>query len=77
MYKIKITSKGQVTIPKEVREKMGIKSGDYIEVRETKEGYMIRKAVDKEKIEKYVGISNKEENSDKIVKELRGNDSSN
>ena len=48
VYEVKVTSKGQVTIPKKLREK----------------------------IEKYVGILNKEKNSDDVVKELRGHDSS-
>ena len=30
-----VTVKGQVTLPKEVREKAGIKPGDKVEVRET------------------------------------------
>ena len=76
MYKIKVTSKGQVTIPKDVREKMGIKPGDYLEIKEAKEGYIIKKKIDKEKLEKYVGILNKESKSDQMVEELRGNDCS-
>ncbi len=73
MYNVKVTSKGQVTIPKELREKMGIKPGDYLEVRESSEGYVIEKKLDKGKLEKYVGILNKESSSDNIIKELRGN----
>ena len=76
MYEIKVTSKGQVTIPKKLREKMGLKPGDYLEIKEESEGYLINKKVDKEKIEKYVGILNKEKSSDDVVKELRGHDSS-
>ncbi len=76
MYEIKVTSKGQVTIPKKLREDMGLKPGDYIEIKEEKAGYLINKKVDKEKIEKYVGILNKDKSSDDIVKELRGHDSS-
>lgn len=78
MYEIKVTSKGQVTIPKEIREKMGLQSGDYLEVKESAAGgYLIKKKVDKKKIEKYVGILNEKESSDEIVRELRGHDSSN
>ncbi len=73
MYKVKVTSKGQITIPKKLRDKMGIICGDYLNVRETKEGYVIEKQIDVEKIKKYVGILNKKDRSDKIVKELRGN----
>ncbi len=76
MYEIKVTSKGQVTIPKKLREKMGLKPGDYLEIKEDATGYIINKKIDKKKIEKYVGILNKEKSSDEIVKELRGHDSS-
>jgi len=71
-----VTSKGQVTIPKKLREKMGLKPGDYLEIKEDATGYIINKKIDKKKIEKYVGILNKEKSSDEIVKELRGHDSS-
>jgi len=76
VYEVKVTSKGQVTIPKKLREEMGLKPGDYLEIKEEVEGYVINKKINKEKIEKYVGILNKEKNSDDVVKELRGHDSS-
>ena len=76
MYEIKVTSKGQVTIPKELRKKMGIEPGDYLEIKEEAASYLISKKVDKEKIKKYVGILNKDKSSDDIVRELRGHDSS-
>lgn len=33
MWKIKLSSKGQVVIPKEIREKLGLKKGDVLSVR--------------------------------------------
>ena len=56
---------------------MGIRPGDYLEVKEIEAGYVINKEVNKDKLEKYVGILNKNEKSDKVIEELRGNDSSN
>ena len=55
MYKVKVTSKGQMTIPKEIREKLGIKPGDVLEIRETSTGYGLQKHVDTKILEKYVG----------------------
>lgn len=40
---MRITSKGQVTIPKEVRDKLGIVPGDEIGFREEGEGFVIEK----------------------------------
>jgi len=37
-----VTKKYQVTIPKEVREALGIKAGDKVVFVRTKEGYMIK-----------------------------------
>lgn len=31
MYKIKLTSKGQVTLPKVLREKLDLRDGDYLD----------------------------------------------
>ena len=41
-----ITSKGQVTIPAEVRQRLGIESGDRIEFVEIEGGYAIKPAID-------------------------------
>jgi AbrB family looped-hinge helix DNA binding protein len=38
---MKVTSKGQVTIPKEVREKLGIRPGDEIGFREDGQQYIV------------------------------------
>jgi AbrB family looped-hinge helix DNA binding protein len=39
----RVTSKGQVTIPKAIREELGIEPGDEIRFERTQEGYSIRK----------------------------------
>jgi len=36
-----LTSKGQITLPKSVRERLGIDSGDRVEFVETDEGFLI------------------------------------
>lgn len=72
MYKSKVTSKGQFTIPIELRNKMGIKTGSYIEIKETADGYIIQKPVEEECLKKYIGILNCKTESNKIIEELRG-----
>lgn len=41
-----ITTKGQVTIPAEVRQRLGIEAGDRIEFVEIEGGYAIKPAID-------------------------------
>ena len=41
MTRVKVTRSYQVTIPKEIREKIGLKEGDYLEVEIDDEGRII------------------------------------
>jgi AbrB family looped-hinge helix DNA binding protein len=41
-----LTSKGQITIPSNVRQRMGVESGDRIEFVEIEGGYAIKPAID-------------------------------
>ncbi len=45
MKVVKVTSKGQVTIPSEVRTSLGIDEGSYLEVTEEGEEIRLRKVV--------------------------------
>jgi len=69
--KAKITSKGQLTLPKPLRDKLGLKTGDNVIIRETSEGYVLEKDLDQQRFKKYVGYLNQESNSDKIIEEIR------
>jgi antitoxin PrlF len=74
MIVAKVTSKGQVTIPKKVRDRLGVHPGEDVGFEE-KEGVMvITKAVTKSPFDKWVGKLRKLEGqrSDDLVKELRG-----
>jgi len=69
--KAKITSKGQLTLPKPLRDKLGLKTGDNIIIRETSEGYVLEKEFDQQRFKKYVGWLDQESDSDKVIEELR------
>jgi len=69
--KAKITSKGQITLPKPLRDKLGLKTGDNVIIRETSEGYILEKELDQQRFKKYVGYLNQENDSDKVIGELR------
>ena len=69
--KAKVTSKGQLTLPKPLRDKLGLKTGDNIIIKETSEGYVLEKELDQQRFEKYVGYLSQESVSDKVIEELR------
>jgi AbrB family looped-hinge helix DNA binding protein len=74
MVTAKVTSKGQITIPKEVRVKLGISPGEELGFVERRGVFFIRKPVKKSPFEKWMGRlkSLKGAQSDKIVNDLRG-----
>lgn len=68
----KVTTEGQVTIPKEIRESLGVKPGDEIEFEETDDGYLLRKSTDDNPFEKWRGVADTEKTVEERMKELRG-----
>jgi antitoxin PrlF len=70
----KITSKGQVTIPKKVRERLGVRPGEDVGFEEKGGVIVITKAVTKSPFDKWVGRLTKlrGQRSDDLVKEMRG-----
>ena len=51
----KITSRGQVTIPKDVRERLGLRPGDEVELVEDQGGFRLQKRVAASPFRKYRG----------------------
>jgi antitoxin PrlF len=72
----KVTSKGQVTIPKSVREKLGVRPGEAVGFEEKDGVLFIAKVVTKSPFDRWMGkLSHlKGRKSDEIVKETRGHD---
>ena len=78
MVTARVTSKGRITIPKEIRKGLGLHPGDYVGFEESGGTVVIRKLVagspfDKwvDKLEHLKGIR-----SDDLVREARGHDHS-
>ena len=74
MIVAKVTSKGQVTIPKKVRDRLGVHPGEDVGFEEKEGVIVITKAVTKSPFDKWVGKLAKLEGqkSDDLIKELRG-----
>lgn len=68
----RVTTKGQVTIPKEVREELGIRPGDEVIFENTGEGYVIKKKVEADRFERWRGVADADETVAERMRELRG-----
>lgn len=68
----KVTRKGQVTIPKEIREELGIQPGDEVTFTETEAGVVIRKEVPEDRFERWRGAADAEETVEERMAALRG-----
>ena len=54
----RITSKGQITVPFEIRRAMGVRPGDKLEFEKDSSGFRVRPVRTKSPFEKYQGIGN-------------------
>ena len=76
MIVAKVTSKGQVTIPKSVRDRLGVHAGEHVGFEEKEGLLVIRKVVTKSPFDKWVGrLKHLEgQRGDGLVREARGHD---
>ena len=70
---MKIGARGQITIPKSMREKYGLLPNIEVEFLPKKSGVLIIKKVhDKSPVEKVYGILEKHEKTDSYIESIRG-----
>jgi AbrB family looped-hinge helix DNA binding protein len=55
-YRAKVTSKGQITVPVEIRRSLGVKPGDNIRFEQQEGGIRVVKDADENPFEKWRGI---------------------
>lgn len=67
----KVTRKGQVTIPKPVREELGIRPGDEVTFEETDAGFVIRKEVPEDRFERWRGVADADRTVAERMADLR------
>ena len=77
MITAKVTSKGQITLPKIVREKLGVHPGEDVGFEEKDNLLVISKVVTKSPFDKWVGKLKhlRGKRSDDLMREARGHDS--
>lgn len=67
-----VTIKGQVTIPKKIREAMGIKHGMKVNFELEDGRCFLKKQIEIDPFSKWAGFLDIEKKTDEIIEELRG-----
>jgi len=67
-----VSEKGQVTIPKPLRLRLGIRTGQALEVKEERGRLVVTKLEPKDPVEAVFGILKLRRPTDQIIKTLRG-----
>ena len=73
MLTAKITSKGQITLPLKIRQRLGVQSGETISFEEAQEGFLVKKVLKKSPFDRWVGSLKllQGKTSDDLVEEMR------
>ena len=70
---MRISERGQITIPKPLRERFGMKPNVEIEITPTEEGLLIRKRpVAEHPVDRVYGILGERGNIDDYIEDIRG-----
>lgn len=67
-----VSEKGQVTIPKALRERLGIRPGQVLDFREERGRLVAIKTAKQDPIDRVYGILKLRKSTDELIKELRG-----
>lgn len=75
----KLTSKGQITVPRDIRRRLGVRAGDKLEFEDKGEVVQVKAVRNKSVFAKYAGIGNPGMGSgrkavQKWIKEIRGHE---
>lgn len=54
----KLTSKGQITIPRDIRRRLGVRAGDKLEFEDNGQSVRVKAVKTRSVFEKYAGIGN-------------------
>ena len=67
-----VSEKGQITVPKRLRERLGIRAGDRLELTEEEGQLVARKAVTGDPVTAAYGILDPKQTTDEVIRALRG-----
>ncbi len=67
-----VSEKGQITVPKQLRERLGIRAGDRLELTEEEGRLVARKAVASDPVAAVYGILDSTQSTDETIRALRG-----
>ncbi len=70
--KATVSQKGQVTIPKRLRERLGLRPGDALDFDEDRGRLIARKTGTADRVDAVYGIVRLGRSTDEIIEELRG-----
>lgn len=75
----KLTSKGQITVPRDIRRRLGVRAGDKLEFEDNGHGVKVKAVRNGSVFEKYAGIGNPGIGSgrkaiQKWLREMRGHE---
>lgn len=67
-----ISEKGQITVPKQLRERLGLRAGDTLDVIEHEGRLVASKAVAGDPVAEAFGVLSARTSTDEVIRELRG-----
>lgn len=70
--KSKMGERGQVVIPKPLRERLGLRGGQLLEIREERGQLIVTKSLEDDPLEAVYGILDTGMTTDEMIDELRG-----
>jgi antitoxin PrlF len=67
-----LSEKGQITIPKPLRDRLGLRAGQILEFRAEKGRLVATKAIPEDPVEEVFGILELDRGTDELLRALRG-----
>ena len=67
-----LSEKGQITLPKKIRQELGFRSGDVLEVRKAKGGLFLKRKLNEDPLLKLVGSATGFKGTDAYLRRIRG-----